>query len=361
MTGHAKPGERRLARARRPVARLALGAGLALAAASFASGCEGDAGQGKSASSFQRAPGETPLLPPDSPAVAETAADSASRREIQERADSNPSPGARAVERRALSIADEWLPAVAGILGLLFGAGALWYAGSLQAVVGGLQRDLTTARAQLTNLQARVEQAEGAVRSMTQSIQARAPAPPPSPPVESALAQLERRVTDLAEQYEALRVDLVRPDRQQVSGTHSTHSLGSPWDMLQEASAPSTGGSSTGGSSTGGSDTWPVAPPSVGGVKVVPGVLTPDEMVRSTNSSKPMVEIRWKADAADAEVWVKPDYKFADLTADYIAAAFDGGVGPGSYETIAPAVIEWSADASAGRVRQRGRVRPLGG
>jgi len=38
MARQAKPGGRRLAKARRPVARLALGVGLALAAASFASG-----------------------------------------------------------------------------------------------------------------------------------------------------------------------------------------------------------------------------------------------------------------------------------------------------------------------------------
>jgi len=316
MARQAKPGERRLAKARRSVARLALGVGLALAAASFASASEGAAGQ-------------------------------------QEGADSSPRPATRTVDGQppTVRVGDAWLPTVAGILGLLLGAGALWYAGSLQSVVGGVQQELHTARAQLTSLQTHVQQLDGTVRSLAHWAQAQAPAAPTSPAAGSGVAHLEQRLTELAEQYEALREELVRRDRQHVSGSIP---VGPPWDMLREGSAPSAGGSSTG----------PVAVPSVSSVsevKVMPGVLTPDEMVKSTSSSRPMVEIRWKADAGDAEVWVKPDYKFADLTANYIAAAFDGGAGPGSYETISPAVIEWSAGASAGRVRQRGRVRPMGG
>jgi hypothetical protein len=74
------------------------------------------------------------------------------------------------------------------------------------------------------------------------------------------------------------------------------------------------------------------------------------------------VQILWAPSASTAEVWVNPDYKFADLTADYLTSAFVvDAPGPGSYETVEPAVIAWSRGASAGRVQVRGRVRAAGG
>lgn len=97
-------------------------------------------------------------------------------------------------------------------------------------------------------------------------------------------------------------------------------------------------------------------------VQVLPGVLSQGDEVRLTNSSRPMVHVHWAPSASTAEVWVNPDYKFADLTADYLTSAFEVDTrGPGSYETVSPAVIAWSSGASAGRVQVRGRVRAAGG
>lgn len=95
-------------------------------------------------------------------------------------------------------------------------------------------------------------------------------------------------------------------------------------------------------------------------VRVMSGVISADDLIRLTSASRPMLEIRWREGDAGAEVWVNPEFKFADLTADLLDTAFevDGG-GPGAYETVTPALLEWSAGASAGRVRRRGLVRAL--
>lgn len=107
----------------------------------------------------------------------------------------------------------------------------------------------------------------------------------------------------------------------------------------------------------------PPRPPERLDVKVLAGILSPDDHVRLTNSSLPMVEIHWRDGEQNAEVWVNPEFKFADLTADLLESAFevmDGG-GPGAYETLRAAQVEWGAGASSGRVTQRGRVRPQRG
>jgi hypothetical protein len=74
-----------------------------------------------------------------------------------------------------------------------------------------------------------------------------------------------------------------------------------------------------------------------------------------------MVEIRWTPGRATAEVWINPEFKFAEVTAGYLGYAFDvDGGGPGSYETTIPATIDWALGATGGRVRARGRARALG-
>lgn len=96
-------------------------------------------------------------------------------------------------------------------------------------------------------------------------------------------------------------------------------------------------------------------------LEILPGVLSKDEQVKVTSSSKPMVEIRWASGTPTAEVWISREYKFADLTADLLAIAFDlDGGGPGTYETVMPALVDWAGTAGTGRVRTRGRARLAG-
>lgn len=110
---------------------------------------------------------------------------------------------------------------------------------------------------------------------------------------------------------------------------------------------------------------WPSAPMETRNVAahgrehIVAGTLSRDELVRASPASRPMIRIHWRDGAASAEVWVNPDFKFADLTADLLDTAFvvEGG-GPGAYETVTPAIIEWGANASEGRLKRRGVVRP---
>lgn len=101
-----------------------------------------------------------------------------------------------------------------------------------------------------------------------------------------------------------------------------------------------------------------VAVPPPGGVRIIPAMIGDDGSVQQSNTSRPMVEIHWREGEGTAELRVNPEFKFADLTSGYLEAAFevDGG-GPGSYETVSPAVIEWGPSARVGRVRDRGRVR----
>ena len=87
-------------------------------------------------------------------------------------------------------------------------------------------------------------------------------------------------------------------------------------------------------------------------MQVLPGLLSQGDEVRLSNSSRPMVHVHWAPSASTAEVWVNPEYKFADLTADFLTSAVEVDArGPGSYETVAPAVIAGSSGASAGEVR----------
>jgi hypothetical protein len=96
-------------------------------------------------------------------------------------------------------------------------------------------------------------------------------------------------------------------------------------------------------------------------VGVLPGVLSDDSVVKLSTSSKPMVEIHWQDGASTAQVWVNPEYKFADLNARYLESAFDVDViGPGTFETVSPAIVDWTRAASCGRVVERGRVRAVG-
>lgn len=100
--------------------------------------------------------------------------------------------------------------------------------------------------------------------------------------------------------------------------------------------------------------------PAPEGGDVIGGTLVNDGEVRASSASKPMVEIRWGG-RTTAEVWINRDFKFADVNAGYLPYAFDvDGGGPGSYETITPATVEWSPGASSGRVLNRGRARALG-
>jgi hypothetical protein len=93
----------------------------------------------------------------------------------------------------------------------------------------------------------------------------------------------------------------------------------------------------------------------------VGGDLGQDATVKRTSSSKPMVEIRWRDGDARAEVRVNPEYRFADVTARYLESVFDVDVpGQGSFETLSPAIVEWTPDASSGRVVSRGRLQAIG-
>jgi hypothetical protein len=74
-----------------------------------------------------------------------------------------------------------------------------------------------------------------------------------------------------------------------------------------------------------------------------------------------MVEIRWRSGSSTAEVTVSPEYKFTAITGDYLRSFFDmDGGGEGVYETIRPAVVQWSAKANTGTLKTRGRVRAMG-
>jgi hypothetical protein len=93
---------------------------------------------------------------------------------------------------------------------------------------------------------------------------------------------------------------------------------------------------------------------------VLPGTLSDDSVVKLSTSSKPMVAIHWQDGGSTAEVWVNPEYKFADLNARYLESAFDVDIaGPGSFETVAPAILNWTHAASSGHVVKRGRVRAV--
>jgi hypothetical protein len=101
--------------------------------------------------------------------------------------------------------------------------------------------------------------------------------------------------------------------------------------------------------------------PIYAGAESLPGVLSDNDEVRVTSGSRAMVEIRWRVGESTAEVWINRDYKFADITADLVASAFDvDGGGPGSYATIRPAIVAWGEGARAGRVHARGHARALG-
>jgi hypothetical protein len=98
----------------------------------------------------------------------------------------------------------------------------------------------------------------------------------------------------------------------------------------------------------------------VGRSDAIPGTLGDDDTVRVTTSSKPMVEIRLAENAGTAEIWVNPDYKFADLTAKYLLSAFDVDLpGPGQFETLSPATVHWIAGSTNGRIVRRGTIRAI--
>lgn len=148
---------------------------------------------------------------------------------------------------------------------------------------------------------------------------------------------------------------------------HLEHLVAKLQDQARPGSAPAVGGSTSrvdvAGHDVGPTDSFVTAPTPAPdtGVDILPGALSDESVVKLSTSSKPMVEIRWQDGAATAEVYVNPEYKFADLNATYLESAFDVDVmGPGSFETVSPAVVDWTRAASSGRVMQRGRVRALG-
>ena len=103
-----------------------------------------------------------------------------------------------------------------------------------------------------------------------------------------------------------------------------------------------------------------VPAPAGDGTRIFGGSLsTTDGLAHFTAASRPMVTIRWRPGAADAEVYVNPDFAFADDNGARLSVAFDidGRAGSGRYETVAPARVAWSEDAGTGRVTARGRAR----
>lgn len=92
--------------------------------------------------------------------------------------------------------------------------------------------------------------------------------------------------------------------------------------------------------------------------QVFAGMLAADGQVRLADARPSMVEIRWREGEVTAEVAVNPAFAFTGDTAGLLDSAFDvDGGGAGVYETLAPARIQWSAGAEAGRVVTRGRAR----
>jgi hypothetical protein len=95
-----------------------------------------------------------------------------------------------------------------------------------------------------------------------------------------------------------------------------------------------------------------------GATKLLPGALTADERIVLSDSSRPMVQIRWRVGSATAEVLVNPEYRFAEINAELLNIAFDlEGTGGPSYETVIPAEVEWGPNVTQGRVRKHGRLR----
>ena len=192
--------------------------------------------------------------------------------------------------------------------------------------------------------------------------QAPSRAAPQAAPPDGRVAELSREVETLRRQHEQLqqKLEAVVQRQQALSAQPGplipTPPRGQPAAQTPYSPQPGSFDTPVGGFPAAGGGA-PAAGDFLGGA-----LSADDDRVHLRQSSRPMLEIRWAPGAAEAAVTVNPEFRFGDLNAALLAAAFDvdGGGGAGRYETVVPARVEWGPGATAGRVKARGRARPLG-